>query len=103
MQQAPDVGVVDRTAAVVEATARGEPESLIWADVLLGTESDPSGLRQTAGADGWWIASGYGKWKDSTLRIGHMGDVTPADLEALLDRLERYFSASRESTKVGGK
>lgn len=33
---------------------------------------------------GWTIGAGYGKLKDSTIRIGHMGDHTVEGLEALL-------------------
>ncbi len=33
---------------------------------------------------GWTIGSGYGALKDSTIRIGHMGDHTPVALEDLL-------------------
>ena len=33
---------------------------------------------------GWVIGAGYGKLKDSTIRIGHMGDHTLDGLEALL-------------------
>jgi aspartate aminotransferase-like enzyme len=33
---------------------------------------------------GWTIGAGYGKLKDSTIRIGHMGDHTTDGLEALL-------------------
>lgn len=33
---------------------------------------------------GWTIGSGYGSLKDSTIRIGHMGDHTVASLEELL-------------------
>ena len=35
-------------------------------------------------AGGWTIGSGYGSLKDTTIRIGHMGDLTEAHLEALL-------------------
>jgi aspartate aminotransferase-like enzyme len=38
-------------------------------------------------ARGYTIASGYGKLRDSTIRIGHMGDHTVAELDALLDVL----------------
>jgi predicted phosphoserine aminotransferase len=38
--------------------------------------------------DGWTIGSGYGNLKDSTIRIGHMGDHTVAALEELLPVLE---------------
>jgi len=33
---------------------------------------------------GWQIGSGYGKWKQETFRIGHMGEVSEEDLSALL-------------------
>jgi aspartate aminotransferase-like enzyme len=36
---------------------------------------------------GWVIGAGYGKVKDSTIRIGHMGDHTVAELDELLDVL----------------
>jgi len=37
---------------------------------------------------GFTIAPGYGKLKDSTIRIGHMGDHTIQELDELLDQLE---------------
>lgn len=37
--------------------------------------------------DGWVIGSGYGPLKDSTFRIGHMGDHTVASTEELLGRV----------------
>ena len=36
---------------------------------------------------GFVIGSGYGKMKDSQIRIGHMGDHTVAGLDVLLDVL----------------
>jgi len=36
---------------------------------------------------GWVIGGGYGKLKESTFRIGHMGDHTVEELELLLDQL----------------
>jgi len=36
---------------------------------------------------GWTVGSGYGSLKESTIRIGHMGDHTVAGLDQLLDRL----------------
>src|SRR5947208_3509333 len=36
---------------------------------------------------GWTIGSGYGPLKESTIRIGHMGDHTVAALDQLLDLL----------------
>ena len=37
---------------------------------------------------GWTIGAGYGKLRDTTIRIGHMGDHTVDGLNALLSELE---------------
>ncbi len=39
-------------------------------------------------ARGWTIATGYGALKDTSIRIGHMGDHTVDELEALLAEME---------------
>jgi len=39
-------------------------------------------------AQGWTIGSGYGALKDTTIRIGHMGDHSVAALEELLPLIE---------------
>ena len=36
---------------------------------------------------GFTLGGGYGAWKDTTFRIGHMGDIPIADLETMLDAL----------------
>jgi aspartate aminotransferase-like enzyme len=41
---------------------------------------------------GFTIGGGYGKWKPSTFRIGHMGDVDVASLENLLGVLDEAAS-----------
>jgi aspartate aminotransferase-like enzyme len=46
------------------------------------------GLKQ----QGWTIGSGYGALKDSTIRIGHMGDHTVEALQELLALLEPAFA-----------
>ncbi len=38
---------------------------------------------------GWTIGAGYGTLKETTIRIGHMGDHTVAGLDALLPLIER--------------
>jgi aspartate aminotransferase-like enzyme len=40
---------------------------------------------------GFTIATGYGKLREETFRIGHMGDQNVGTLEALLDALEDVF------------
>ncbi|HXQ29865.1 MAG TPA: alanine--glyoxylate aminotransferase family protein [Gemmatimonadales bacterium] len=42
--------------------------------------------------DGWTIGSGYGALKDSTIRIGHMGDHSVQALDELLALLERALA-----------
>jgi aspartate aminotransferase-like enzyme len=44
-------------------------------------------------ARGWTIATGYGDWKETSIRIGHMGDHTVAELDALLAELEAVLGA----------
>lgn len=44
-------------------------------------------------ARGFTLGGGYGSWRDSTFRIGHMGDVTMSDLDAMLDALEQVARA----------
>jgi len=41
---------------------------------------------------GWVIGGGYGKLKESTLRIGHMGDHTLDELNGLLDVLTEVMT-----------
>jgi aspartate aminotransferase-like enzyme len=36
---------------------------------------------------GFTLGGGYGQWKDSTFRIGHMGDISVEDLTTMLDAL----------------
>ncbi len=59
-------------------TAVRLPERLVGTDVVAAL------LRH-----GWVIGGGYGKLAPSTIRIGHMGDHTPAELEELLGTLDR--------------
>jgi len=40
---------------------------------------------------GWVIGDGYGRLKDSTFRIGHMGDHTVDELNVLLDQLKEVL------------
>jgi aspartate aminotransferase-like enzyme len=43
---------------------------------------------------GYTISPGYGALKDSTIRIGHMGDHTVAELNELLQVLEEVLAAA---------
>ncbi len=48
---------------------------------------------RAAAARGFTIGGGYGKWKPTTFRIGHMGEVLPRDLDALLAMLGEEIAA----------
>ncbi len=43
-------------------------------------------------ARGYRVASGYGRWKSSTFRIGHMGEIGLDDLDALLEVIDQIVS-----------
>jgi aspartate aminotransferase-like enzyme len=49
----------------------------------------PEGIRSEMKSRGYTLGGGYGVWKDTTFRIGHMGDIAIADLEAMLAVLEQ--------------
>jgi aspartate aminotransferase-like enzyme len=46
-------------------------------------------LRTAMKAAGFTLGGGYGAWKDSTFRIGHMGDMTLDDVNEMLNVLEQ--------------
>jgi len=45
---------------------------------------DPQAIVKGLASRGYTIGGGYGDWKPSTFRIGHMGEVRASDLEGLL-------------------
>src|SRR5262249_26410780 len=45
---------------------------------------DPQVIVKGCTERGYTIGSGYGDWKPTTFRIGHMGEVRESDLDALL-------------------
>lgn len=50
-------------------------------------------LVEAMNARGFTLSGGYGKIKDDTFRIGHMGDLTVGDVEVMLDALVESFEA----------
>jgi aspartate aminotransferase-like enzyme len=44
-------------------------------------------IRAEMKSRGYTLGGGYGQWADTTFRIGHMGDISIADLQAMLDVL----------------
>jgi predicted phosphoserine aminotransferase len=56
-------------------------------------QPDPTGgqIAKRLEARGYTIAAGYGKAKDTTFRIGHMGDHTVEELDAVLHELSEVL------------
>lgn len=53
----------------------------------------PDEIRSQMKTRGFTLGGGYGKWKESTFRIGHMGDISIDALNAMLDALEEVAQA----------
>lgn len=47
--------------------------------------------------EGWQIGTGYGPLKQSTIRIGHMGDHTPDSVQEMLATLETIVAARSQA------
>jgi len=64
-----------------------------WSVSCLRTPDRVNGRAVTAALAevGWTIGSGYGALKETTVRIGHMGDHDASELEVLLQELQRVL------------
>ncbi|HEU4521171.1 MAG TPA: aminotransferase class V-fold PLP-dependent enzyme, partial [Thermoanaerobaculia bacterium] len=77
---------IERTASFAELAAdRQHASSTVTA---LRPSIDPELIRSRMRERGYTIGGGYGEWKKTTFRIGHMGDIPMESLEAMLDDLE---------------
>jgi aspartate aminotransferase-like enzyme len=63
---------------------------------------DPPALVKQLAASGWTVGGGYGDWKPTTFRIGHMGEVGDADLESLLAEIDGATVATAAAATVAG-
>jgi len=52
---------------------------------------DPQAIVKELAQRGYTIGGGYGDWKPTTFRIGHMGEVREGDLEALLVEIDQIL------------
>jgi len=66
------------------AAARSPTISCIRAPEGMDARDVVAGLQ----AEGVVIGGGYGQWKPSTFRIGHMGEIRTEDLDALFRRID---------------
>jgi aspartate aminotransferase-like enzyme len=52
---------------------------------------DPQAIVKGCTERGYTIGGGYGDWKPTTFRIGHMGEVRESDLDALLAVIDQIL------------
>ncbi len=55
----------------------------------LAPVKDPELIRSEMKKRGFTLGGGYGQWKSTTFRIGHMGDIPISSLETMLDELAK--------------
>jgi predicted phosphoserine aminotransferase len=55
---------------------------------------DVGALNTYLSAHGMAIANGYGPLKGKTFRIGHMGEIQPADLEVLFSHIDSFLAGA---------
>jgi aspartate aminotransferase-like enzyme len=61
--------------------------------IALPPSHNGSAVNSAMKARGFTISAGYGSLKDTSIRIGHMGDHTVEELDVLLDTLREVLSA----------
>ena len=97
------------TATVEWAESAGftnvaEPDARSWTVSCLrppqGVEAPA--LVEALGERGFTVAKGYGRWRESTLRIGHMGEVGLDDLQALFAAIDECAQELRNGLSEKG-
>lgn len=83
---------IERTAPYADLACDPDVAS-VTLTALKPKFSDPATIIGRMREKGYTIGTGYGQWKESTFRIGHMGDVTPEALGRMLDVLEEVARA----------
>ncbi len=69
---------------------------------------DPQAIVKGLAGRGYTIGGGYGDWKPTTFRIGHMGEVRESDLDGLFSVTDEILATLGAGAKVpagtqGGK
>lgn len=77
---------LQRTSKFAKAAA--DPAFASCTVSALQPVKSPDVIRAEMKKRGFTLGGGYGEWKESTFRIGHMGDIPLDDLNAMLDVLE---------------
>ncbi len=84
--------VILRTAGYAELASDPDYASAT-VSALIPNRPPPDQIRAGMQKRGFTLGGGYGKWKATTFRIGHMGDIQVDDLNAMLDVLEEVADA----------
>jgi aspartate aminotransferase-like enzyme len=82
---------LERTAKY--ARAASDPAHASCTVSALQPVKPPDAIRAEMKKRGYTLGGGYGDWKETTFRIGHMGDIPLEDLNAMLDVLEEVALA----------
>lgn len=83
----------ERTGSALRVLAPEGARSPTVTAVVVPGGADPRTVVKAMAERGWVIGGGYGKVKDTTFRIGHMGDHTLEELEALLGELSAVVAS----------
>ncbi|HUP49147.1 MAG TPA: alanine--glyoxylate aminotransferase family protein [Thermoanaerobaculia bacterium] len=82
---------IERTSAF--STLASDPGHASVTVSALRPRIPPETIRSRMRERGYTLGGGYGQWKESTFRIGHMGDIPIESLEAMLADLEEVATA----------
>lgn len=82
---------IQRTATFAKLAS--DPAHASPTVTALAPVKDPEVIRAEMKKRGYTLGGGYGEWKNTTFRIGHMGDVPLASLEAMLKELTEVARA----------
>lgn len=83
-----------RTGKDFRVLAREGSRSPTVTGIALPTGTTGPGVVEAVARHGFTIGTGYGKNRETSIRIGHMGDHTPAGLEACLAVVGRVLGAA---------
>ena len=82
---------IERTASYARLASDREHASATVS--ALAPSKSPEAIKAEMKKRGFTLGGGYGSWKESTFRIGHMGDISIDALNAMLDVLGEVASA----------
>jgi aspartate aminotransferase-like enzyme len=78
---------IERTASF--AGLASDPEHASTTVTALNPSRDAETIRSEMKRRGYTLGGGYGQWKQTSFRIGHMGDIPIDALQSMLDELEQ--------------